>query len=145
MEIRVNIPKNDYVQPTEVRQEVVQDICNHIIFWMNKGVIEKGYYEIRIKVHDDQSNCMCLVYRKSGETFGFTSEREKDVPEKVGSNYKRIRTVEMEAVFEAMQDAGYYIFGSHCITNNEHTYVFTTKPFLGRREARRIMFGLFID
>lgn len=28
MEITVNIPKNDYVQPTEVRQEVVQYICD---------------------------------------------------------------------------------------------------------------------
>lgn len=27
MEITVNIPKNDYIQPTEVRQEVVQAIC----------------------------------------------------------------------------------------------------------------------
>lgn len=28
MEITVNILKNDYVQPTEVRQEVVQYICD---------------------------------------------------------------------------------------------------------------------
>ena len=28
MEITVNIPKNDYVRPTEVRQEVVQYICD---------------------------------------------------------------------------------------------------------------------
>lgn len=28
MEIKVNIPQNDYVQPTEVREEVVQAICN---------------------------------------------------------------------------------------------------------------------
>lgn len=28
MEIKVNIPQNDYVQPTEVRENVVQAICN---------------------------------------------------------------------------------------------------------------------
>ena len=28
MEIKINIPKNDYVQSTEVRQNVVQAICD---------------------------------------------------------------------------------------------------------------------
>lgn len=28
MEIKINIPKNDYVQATEVREKVVQAICN---------------------------------------------------------------------------------------------------------------------
>lgn len=31
MEITVNIPKNDYIQPTEVRTEVVQAICEAFI------------------------------------------------------------------------------------------------------------------
>lgn len=28
MEIKVNIPQNDYVEPTEVREEVIQAICD---------------------------------------------------------------------------------------------------------------------
>lgn len=39
MEIKVNIPQNDYVQPTEVREEVVQAICN--AFLSNKLL---GYF-----------------------------------------------------------------------------------------------------
>ena len=31
MEIKINIPTNDYVQPTEVREDVVQMICDSIL------------------------------------------------------------------------------------------------------------------
>lgn len=37
MEIKINIPKNDYIQPVEVREEVVQHICEAFLnggdFW----------------------------------------------------------------------------------------------------------------
>ena len=145
MEIKINIPQNDYVQPTEVRQEVVQDICNHIVFWMNKGVSEEGYYEIKLGISYHHGSCFCLIYRSDGTIAGFSTQKERNVKIEFGENYKRIHTVEMEAVFEAIQDAGYYIFGSHCITNNEYTYVFTKKPVLGTRKAERIPFDLFID
>ena len=37
MKITSNIPKNDYFQPTEVREDVVQMICDHIIDGIKKG------------------------------------------------------------------------------------------------------------
>lgn len=56
MEIKVNIPQNDYVQPTEVREEVVQAICNAFlsnscwdIFHPFKGDAKK-YADTAIKV-----------------------------------------------------------------------------------------------
>lgn len=144
MEIKVNIPKNDYVQPKEVRAKVVQDICDHIIYWMNNGC-DKGFYSLRIKDYHEKSATLYLVYKDSehNTTSGFcgTSSPDNDSPEK----YVKVRTCEMKAVFEVMQKAGYHIFASHNITDNVHTYVFTTKPVLDGREAKEIDFRLFID
>jgi len=144
MRIQVNIPKNDYVQPTEVREKVVQDICNHIIYWMN-NFCDKDFYSLRIKDYYEKSASLYIVYRNNehNETTGFsgTSGPGKDTEK----SYVKVRTCEMKAVFKAMQKAGYHIFGSHCITDNVHTYVFTTKPYLNGRKAEKIDFGMFID
>ncbi len=144
MEIKVNIPKNDYVQPTEVREKVVQDICNHIIYWM-KNSCEEGFYQLRIKDFYDNSPSLYLIYESSemSKTIGFQTEGKID--ERRYPFYIKIRTCEMKAVFKAIQKAGYHIFGSHCITDNVHTYVFTTKPVLNGRVAKKIDFSLFID
>lgn len=143
MEIKVNIPKNDYVQPKEVRAKVVQDICNHIIYWMNNS-FEKGFYTLRIRDYSDSSAEVHIFYDSSAmtKTSGIvTSKIDKEqYPFCV-----KVRTCEMKAVFKAIQKAGYHIFGSHCITDNVHTYVFTTKPVLDGRVAKKIDFSLFID
>jgi len=143
MEIKVNIPKNDYVQPKEVRAKVVQDMCNHIIYRMNNS-LEKGFYTLRIRDYSDSSAEVHIFYDSSAmtKTSGIvTSKIDKEqYPFCV-----KVRTCEMKAVFKAIQKAGYHIFGSHCITDNVHTYVFTTKPVLDGRVAKKIDFSLFID
>ena len=144
MEIKVNIPKNDYVQPTEVRVKVVQDVCNHIIYCMN-NCSPKEFYDIRIKDYGWRNATLYISYRDTIHTevrgLTGTSSPDNDSPEK----YVKVRTCEMKAVFKAMQKAGYHIFSSHCITDNVHTYVFTTKPVLDGRMAKKIDFSLFID
>ena len=144
MEIKVNIAANDYVQPKEVRTKVVQDICDHIICWMNIGC-DKGFYSLRIKDYYEKSATLYLVYKDSGHstTSGFcgTSEPDKDS----SRTYVKVRTCEMKVVFKAIQKAGYHIFGSHNITDNVHTYIFTTKPVLNGQKAKKIDFGMFID
>jgi len=144
MEIKVNIPKNDYVQPTEVRAKVVQDICNHIIHWMGNSC-EHGFYRLRIKDFNDNSASLYLVYESSEmtKTSGFHTEGKID--ERRHPFHVKIRTCEMQAVFKVMQKAGYHIFGSHNITDNVHTYVFTTKPVLNGRKAEKMKFWMFID
>lgn len=143
MEIKVNIPKNDYVQPTEVRAKVVQDVCNHIIYCMNN--CSPKVYNLRIKDYSWRNATLYIFYRGTihPEVRGLTgtSDHDNDSPEK----YVKVRTCEMKAVFKVMQKAGYHIFASHNITNNVHTYVFTTKPVLDGREAKEIDFRLFID
>ena len=143
MEIKVNIPKNEYVQPKEVRTKVVQDICSHIIYWMNNGS-DKEFYSLRIKDYYEKSAELYLAYRGSEqkETCGFLGVSK---PDNSFKNYVKVRTCEMKAVFKALQKAGYHIFGSHCITDNVHTYIFTTKPVLNGREAKKMDFCMFID
>lgn len=143
MEIKVNIPKNDYVQPKEVRAKVVQDMCNHIIYWMNNS-LEKGFWVLRIWDYSDRSAEVHIFYDSSAmtKTSGIVTSKidEERYPFSV-----KVRTCEMKAVFKVIQKAGYHIFGSHCITDNVHTYVFTTKPVLDGRVAKKIDFNLFID
>lgn len=62
MEIRVNIPQNDYVQPTEVREDVVQKICD--------VVFDNGYSYIGSKPfygdNKDYADTAIRIAKKKG-------------------------------------------------------------------------------
>jgi hypothetical protein len=142
MDIKVNIPKNDYVQPTEVRQEIVQMICDFIIKRMeDKHFHEEDSYDVIIGHHEWFYQLYLGINRKSNTPFSFSSSDKHCVGD---VTYIRIRTAEMQAVFTAIQDAGYYIFGRSNITGRE-TYIFTKKPYYDNRKAERMEFSLFID
>lgn len=143
MRIQVNIPANDYVQPTEVRSKVVQDMCNHIIYWMNNS-FEKGFYTLRINDYSDRSAEVHIFYDSSAMTKTSGVVTQKIDKSRYPFSMK-VRTCEMQAVFKVMQKAGYHIFGSHNITDNVHNYIFTTKPVLNGQKAKKIDFGMFID
>jgi hypothetical protein len=143
MKVQVNIPANDYVQPKEVRAKVVHDICNHIIYWMKNG-LEKGFYTLRIWDYSDKSAEVHIFYESSAMTK-MTGIVTQKIDKRRYPFSMKVRTCEMKAVFKAIQKAGYHIFGSHCITDNVHTYVFSTKPVLNGQKAKKIDFGMFID
>lgn len=132
MEIKVNIPKNDFVQPTEVREDVVQLICDHILKWMRDDMydlfvkIRWGKYELYLNRSDD------------GTTSGFSREYDEKC------NPIRIRTIEMETVFDVFQRAGYYIFKTSN-TDGNITYVFSKKPYFAGEHAILQHFTVFID
>lgn len=123
MEITINIPKNNYVRPTEVRQEVVQDICNYIIRFFERDDV------VGITVYDSNYHKAELWYSRStnfrGEPYIMfaTSVKASET-----DKYVRVRGCEMQAVFDAMIAAGYFISGSYCNTTQKHTYLFTYKP-----------------
>lgn len=144
MEIKVNIPKNDYVQPTEVREKVVQDICNYIIYWMENGGYN-GCYQLRIKDYHYQNAILYLIYSSSENTEICGLNDNGDMDKERYPFHVKVRTCEMQAVFKVMQKAGYHIFGWHCITENVHNYYFTKKPVLNGQKAKKIDFTLFID
>ena len=137
MEIKINIPKNDYVQPTEVRENVVQMICDHIIHYIEVGMWVEDTYDIKLN-HKDWSYQLYLNLRNDGSIAGFSCEKKSSIDQ------IRIRTAEMQAVFKALQDADYYIF-AWAYTTGEKKYIFTKKPVYDNREAKRIEFSTFID
>ena len=95
MEITINIPKNDYVQPTEVRQEVVQAIC--------KTFLETHCNSIFHPFYDGPGRYPTLKVDTKHPRGGFvkTSDSENGV---------RFYGVEMKAAFKALREAGYHIF-----------------------------------
>ena len=140
MKIEINIPKNDYVQPTEVRENVVQDICKYICDRMNND--KDGLYHTIIREKIGEPMHLYLGYRKDGRVNvlrDHLDEWEKRDP------YIKVRTCEMQAVFEAIQEAGYFIFPVYCSNLMEHEYHFSKKPVLNGWKAETRKFNLFID
>ena len=137
MEITINIPKNDYVQPTEVREDVVQMICDYIIDGIKKGIWVEDTYTLHL--YRKNETYQLYASMSNGKMMGFDSQKRSALEQ------IRIRTSEMEAVFEVLQKAGYYIFGSMLLDNGRYDYVFTKKPTIGTRYAKKATFGVFID
>lgn len=127
MEIKINIPKNDYKYPTEVRESVVEQVCKHII----NTTCDNNFNDfILVK---DENPC---VYYKPNVQYAFNC---------VPSNGSiRLTTIEMKSVFTALQDAGYYIFHER-FSNCESKFHFTKKPYYKNRKCERIEFNAFID
>lgn len=99
MEITINIPKNTYSVPTEIRQEVVQAICeaflNDMTFFPNyHGRCGRHRY---VAKHDF-----------GGGHGGFYFEEKPDGVY-VSKSY-RIHGCEMQTAFKILIDAGYHIF-----------------------------------
>lgn len=97
----IDIPKNEYSQPSEVRDEVVQAICEAFTFNDMQCIYHpfdgstKGY---RLATE--------YVCKKSDNIWFFGSVKTiKDA-----HTYYRIRGVEMKRAFEELTKAGYYMF-----------------------------------
>ena len=134
MEIKINIPQNDYVQPTDVREEVVQMICNSLL---HHYLDSDDYRDIEFAWKKPQAQILVHGYKTPYLTGG--AERKKIYDENI-----IVRTCEMKAAFDALQDAGYYIYGFQNWTGNT-SYHISSKPFYAGRKAERVTFNLFID
>ncbi len=144
MVIKVNIPQNDYVRPTEVREDLVQDICDFIIEKMkSSNDISNGFYTLVIKAYCGQASMIEFLYKDSSHTkiYGFADTWSND-----RSKYDvvKVRTCEMQVVFEAIQNAGYYIFPSYGLVG-EYRFLFTNRPIHNGLTASRVAFNIFID
>ena len=107
MEIKVNIPKNDYVQPTEVRQEVVQGICEAFLggcAWSMFHPFTNGRYAFK------KPTLNILKHKGEKAFYGFYYKKPFADDEMVSFN-----GAEMKVAFRALRDAGYHIFG-HAVT-----------------------------
>lgn len=83
----INIPENTYSIPTEIRKEVVQAICDHII---------------RLKKLDFSTKTKALYF--DTKTHGISN----DISNSNGT-YVRVHSIEVNTAFQAIQRKGYFI------------------------------------
>ena len=134
--MKIKIKENDYVQPTEVRENVVQTMCNIIL----SDYLDK-YRSIEIHV-------------KHAELYigTYTGGRETSCPFMItrstlnqSYSYIRVHSSEMEEVFKTLQDAGYYIYLERDKKTKDSSYKFSKKPVLDGVTAKNLEFDVFID
>ena len=131
--IIITIPQNDYVQPTEVRESVVQDIC-----------------DILLESFTDK-NTSITIYPKSAELYvgKHKGNEYKDIITRStlnkGFDYIRIRSCEMDEAYKAYQDAGYHIYLERDKKTRASTYRFSKKPVLDAIKSKNLEFDVFID
>lgn len=100
MEITVNIPINDYVQPTEVRQEVVQYICDAFL----STCVWRIFHPERQNAYRGKT-LYVMISKRSGKAYGFGGYEAFDSDVNI-----RFNGEEMKAAFKALRNAGYHMF-----------------------------------
>lgn len=133
----IKIIANDYVQPTEVRENVVQTLCN---------VILEDYLD---------KNMSIAIYPKHAELYVGTFKGNRcdtTTPFLITRStlnknytYTRIHSCEMEEAFKVIQDAGYHIYLERDKKTKSSHYRFSKKPVLDGVVAKNLEFDVFID
>ena len=133
MDITINVPKNTYVQPTEVRPEVVELICRAFI----TGGADKNFFPR----WGGNREPTLYVYPAAVGGYRFGSETWV---KKYEHNYIRIRGCEMETAFKAMREAGWYMYRGY-YPGGWAFYCAYSKPFKEVNYTRVESFNEFID
>ena len=133
MEITVNIPKNDYVQPTEVRQEVVQYICDAFL----STCVWRIFHPERQSAYRGKT-LFVMVSKRRGTANGNGGNAAHDRDEKIRKNGE-----EMKAAFKALRNAGYHMFRIYEY-GSWKGYICDKKPFIQDGEEVTT-FNDFID
>lgn len=116
----INIPQNNYVTPTECRQEVVQAICDA---FLSKAV---AWSSFRPYTESRYRQATLLVLSRGGKSYGFYSEPLSD-----NDSYYRVRGCEMKAAFECLIKAGYHIFKYYQYRDSKcYSYRVRKEPFM---------------
>lgn len=132
----VKIQKNNYVQPAEVRQDVLQDICDILIDrCVNRNV------GMSFDISRDRTPELYIIALKEESDDMYFSAFEEHGEDWLVIN--RVRTCEMEEAFNILQDNGYFIFEE--IQTDEIRYFFSKKPYFKNQYAKRQHFKVFID
>ena len=124
--MKINVPTNKYVQPTEIRQDVVQRIVDVLLEYIKCGCA------LRIK----DSNRGLYLYK----------DRKYFCHDPKEPNIIRVNGAEVDVAFKALDGAGYFLFGEYNITRREHSYYWSVKPKHNNYEPNdNVSFNLFID
>lgn len=131
----IRIKPNDYVQPTDVREDVVQKICDVLLTYLDANraltirakhpVLYLAKYEGK---HETVEN-LALTSGTMNQAYAYT----------------QVRSCEMDKAFEAFQDAGYHIYLERDKKTKTSVYRFSKKPVLDGDKAKNLEFDMFID
>lgn len=106
--IMIQIKKNEYVQPTEVREEVVQAICDAFVYGAeNPTHVHTTYHPFNSGAYRKSTKFVAKPTRNGVvNVFGFKDSYDCD---KTDIKYQ-FNGAEMKRAFEELINAGYYIF-----------------------------------
>ena len=99
MKIVIDIPKNTYKVPTEIRPEVVQYICEAFL----KGCCNSTFHPFGTSVYRRETRSVEI---RDGHGVGFINPN--DYP--CQKNHIRFHGCEMAAAFKVLRKAGWHIF-----------------------------------
>jgi len=100
MEITINIPKNDNVQPTEVRQEVVQAICTTFL----ETHVNTTFHPFTESRYRRATLYVATKHPRGGfNDSSWANDHKED-------GYVRVNGEEMKAAFIILRMAGYHLF-----------------------------------
>lgn len=124
--MKINVPQNDYVQPTEIREDVVQGIVDTLLDYLKNG--------FALRVFNDNKG---IYLRKEKKRFSCDPKCLDGI---------RVYGVEMNAAFKALSAAGYYVYGEYNITRLEHSFYWSNKPRHNNdKPMEEALFSVFID
>ena len=135
--MNIKIIANDYVQPTEVRENVVQTLCNIIL----EDYLDKN---MSIAIYPKHAELYVGTFNgnRCDTTYPFLITRST-----LNKNYTyvRIHSCEMEEVFKVIQDAGYHIYLERDKKVRDSHYRFSKKPVFEGVRSKVLEFDVFID
>lgn len=144
MKITLNIPRNEYAQPTDPRPEVVQYIVN--------AFLDKNYNNYRIfhPVDDGYPRCKDLYIKiEEGRTRLWYDFAQCEDEGNRNVRFVRFYGCEMRAAMQALIQAGWHILEVYEYRTWKG-YICCEKPYCdycghGSREIRAEQFTDFID
>ena len=118
MEITLTIPQNKWAKPTEVRQEVVQLICDTFIkggtwYSLYNAIVKSPYWD-KMEFGDN-------------ENYGYRCSRKS---EKIVTFYE----CEMRMAFKALQEAGWHFISGYHYGSSSKWYKLTQKDYTSLRD-----------
>lgn len=134
-DMEIKIVQNDYVQPTEVRKDVVQTLCDIMCSFLD---VPRS-----ITIHAKQAE-LYVGKSKLAEPQGENPIVTRSTLNK-SYEYTRVHSCEMEEAFKVFQDAGYFIYLERDKKTKSSTYRFSKKPVLDGVQNKNLEFDVFID
>ena len=109
--MNISVVRNSFVEPTQSRQQFVQNFCDYIVKELNKRV------------------CVDICVQGQFPKL-FFSENSNEV-DLYGVADKKIRSCEVRLAFRMLQNAGYHIF----YKEEDKKYYITKREYMGNRKA----------